>query len=211
MAWPELHGAAVAGIVDRVAQRYRRDPTCLVQILREVQEACDWIPPEAIDRLQVVLGVPRTKIEGVAGFYSFFYTRPRGRYRILFSDNITDRMGGNMALMERLCAALWIEPGKVSEDGLVSVDKTSCTGMCDQGPAMLVNNLAITRLTEARIDAIADLVRDGAPLADWPAEFFAVTDNVQRADLLLGPNPAPGAALRAMVARAPGRLSLIHI
>jgi [NiFe] hydrogenase diaphorase moiety large subunit len=205
MAWPELHGAAVAGIVDRVAQRYRRDPSCMVQILREVQEACDWIPPEAIDRMQTVLGVPRTKIEGVAGFYSFFYTRPRGRYRILFSDNITDRMGGNIALMERLCAALWIEPGKVSEDGLVSVDKTSCTGMCDQGPAMLVNNLAITCLSEARIDAIADLVRSAVPLAQWPAEFFRVQDNVQRADSLLGSTLAPGEALQAMLARGPDR------
>ena len=64
----ELHAEAVAGIVDRVVSRYRRDPTCMVQILREVQEACDWIPPEAIDRMQATLGVPRTKIEGVAGF-----------------------------------------------------------------------------------------------------------------------------------------------
>ncbi|MGB8147540.1 MAG: NAD(P)H-dependent oxidoreductase subunit E, partial [Azonexus sp.] len=86
MAENELHAEAVAGIVDRVIIRYRRDPTCMVQILREVQEACDWIPPEAIDRLQSVLGVPRTKIEGVAGFYSFLYTRPRGKYRVLFSD-----------------------------------------------------------------------------------------------------------------------------
>ena len=205
MAVTELHGEAVAGIVDRVAQHYGRDPTYLVQILREVQEACDWIPPEAVDRLETVLRVPRTKIEGVAGFYYFFYTRPRGRYRILFSDNTTDRMLGNIPLMERLCQALWIEPGKVSEDGLVSVDKTSCTGMCDQGPALLVNNLAITRLSEARVDAIADLVRNAVPLADWPAEFFAVADNVRRADLLLGSSLAPGEALKAMVARATGR------
>ncbi|MGB8545332.1 MAG: NAD(P)H-dependent oxidoreductase subunit E, partial [Azonexus sp.] len=159
MAENELHAEAVAGIVDRVIIRYRRDPTCMVQILREVQEACDWIPPEAIDRLQSVLGVPRTKIEGVAGFYSFLYTRPRGKYRVLFSDNITDRMLGNKALMDRLCNSLWVERGKVSEDGLVSVGKTSCTGMCDQGPAMLVNNYAVAGLTAARIDEIAELIR----------------------------------------------------
>ncbi len=203
MAGKEMHSEAVAGIVDRVVGRYRRDPTCIVQILREVQEACDWIPPEAVDRMQVLLGVPRTKIEGVAGFYSFFYTQPRGRYRILFSDNITDRMQGNMALMERLCASLWIEPGKVSEDGLVSVDKTSCTGMCDQGPALLVNNLAMPRLDEARIDHIAELVREEVPLADWPAEYFRVDDNLRRADILLASTLAPGDALRAAHARAP--------
>ncbi len=123
----------------RVA-RYGRDPHYLLQILREVQEACDWISPEAIDRMQEAMRVPRTKIEGVAGFYSFLYTQPRGRYRVLFSDNITDRMLGNMELIDYMCGQLWVERGKISEDGLVSVDTTSCTGMCDQGPAMLVNN-----------------------------------------------------------------------
>jgi [NiFe] hydrogenase diaphorase moiety large subunit len=172
VALNDMHAEGVAGIVDRVVAHYRRDSNNMLQILREVQEACDWIPPEAIDRLQAVLGVPRTKIEGVAGFYSFLYTQPRGKYRILFSDNVTDNMQGNRALMERLCSSLWVEPGKVSEDGLLSIDKTSCTGMCDQGPAMLVNNRAITRLTAARIDEIAELVRNKVPLAEWPADFF---------------------------------------
>jgi [NiFe] hydrogenase diaphorase moiety large subunit len=194
---------AVVEIVDRVVERYRRDPTCMVQILREVQEACDWITPEAIDRLQVVLGVPRTKIEGVAGFYSFLYTEPRGKYRVLFSDNITDRMLGNKALMDRLCNNLWVERGMVSEDGLVSVGKTACTGMCDQGPALLVNNYAISGLTETRIDEIAELIRNKVPLGDWPAEYFRVEDNIRRADILLGSDLKPGEALLAARARAP--------
>jgi len=198
-----MHSGAVAGIVDRVVTRYRRDPSCMVQILREVQEACDWISPEAIDRLQTTLGVPRTKIEGVAGFYSFFYTRPRGKYRVLFSDNITDRMLGNKEMMDRLCNSLWVERGKVSEDGLVSVGKTACTGMCDQGPALLVNNYAVAGLTAARIDEIAELVRNRVPLAEWPPGFFKVEDNIRRADILLGSDLKPGDALRAARERAP--------
>ncbi len=203
MALNEMHAEAVAGVVDRVVARYRRDPSCMVQILREVQEACDWISPEAIDRLQATLGVPRTKIEGVAGFYSFFYLQPRGKYRVLFSDNITDRMLGNQALIERLCNSLWVEPGKVSEDGLVSVDTTSCTGLCDQGPALLVNNRAIGRLTAERIDQIAELIRGKVPVAEWPAEFFAIDDNIRRPDILLASELQPGDALRAARARAP--------
>ncbi|MCG2578393.1 NAD(P)H-dependent oxidoreductase subunit E [Dechloromonas sp. XY25] len=198
-----MHAEAVAGVVDRVVARYRRDPANMVQILREIQEVCDWISPEAIDRLQTTLGVPRTKIEGVAGFYSFFYTAPRGKYRVLFSDNITDRMLGNRALMERLCNSLWVERGKVSEDGLVSVGKTACTGMCDQGPALLVNNLAIAGLTAERIDRIAELICDKVPLGDWPAEFFKVQDNIRRVDILLSADFQPGAALLAARARAP--------
>jgi len=198
-----MHAEAVAGVVDRVVARYRRDASNMVQILREIQEACDWISPEAIDRLQATLGVPRTKIEGVAGFYSFFYTAPRGKYRVLFSDNITDRMQGNRALMERLCNSLWVERGKVSEDGLVSIGKTACTGMCDQGPALLVNNHAIAGLTAERIDRIAELIRGKVPLGDWPAEFFKVEDNIRRADILLTADFKPGEALLAGRARAP--------
>ena len=203
MAINELHAEAVAGVVDRVVARYKRDATCMVQILREIQEACDWISPEAIDRLQSTLGVPRTKIEGVAGFYSFFYLQPRGKYRVLFSDNVTDRMGGNRDLRDRLCNALWVEPGKVSEDGLVSVAMTSCTGLCDQGPGLLVNNYAIGQLTEERIDRIAELIRERVPMTQWPAEFFKIEDNIRRADILLSSDLTPGDALRAARARAP--------
>ena len=194
---------ALIAVVERIVERNGRDPTRMVQILREVQEALDWLSPQAIDALQVALKVPRTKIEGVAGFYAFFYLQPRGRYRLLFSDNITDRMLGNEALLERLCRNLWIEPGKVSEDGLVSVDRTSCTGLCDQGPALLVNNRAIGRLTAERIDQIAELVRSKVPLAEWPDELFAIEDNIRRADVLLGNDMQPGDALRAARALAP--------
>ena len=203
VALNEMGAEALADIVDQIATRYQRDPVNLLQILREIQEACDWLPPAAIDQLQTLLNVPRTKIEGVAGFYSFFYTKPRGRYRILFSDNITDRMLGNQPLIKQLCEDLWIEPGKTSEDGLVSVDSTSCTGMCDQGPALLVNNRAIPQLTATRIAEIAELVRNKTPLNDWPADYFVVDNNIRKADILLASEMKPGDGLRAARGRTP--------
>ncbi len=197
----------VGAVVREVVARHGGDAHELVQILREVQEQCDWISPEAIDCLADELRVPRTKIEAVAGFYSFFYLVPRGAYRVLFSDNITDRLAGSAGLKSRMCRNLWVEPGKVSEDGAVSVDLTSCTGMCDQGPAMLVNNRAITRLDDARVDAICDLIRNRVPLDDWPAEYFRVENNICRADMLLGAPVPSGSAIKAMETRgAPGLL-----
>ena len=193
----------IARTVQTVLERYRHDPTYLVQILREVQQTEDWISPEAVDLLERDLKIPRTKIEAVAGFYSFFHTRPMGRYRVRFSDNITDRMLGNMPLLERLCGNLWVEKGKPSEDGLVSVDTTSCTGMCDQAPALLVNNWTVTNLTEERVDAIAELIRNETPIQEWPAGFFKVEDNIRRRDILLDTAFEPGDALRAAHARAP--------
>ncbi len=183
--------------------RHRHDPLELLQMLRDVEEACGWIPPEAIDCIEARLALPRAKILGVASFYSFLHLKRAGRYRILFSDNITDRMLGSAGLMDRMCRGLWVERGKVSEDGLVSVDTTSCTGLCDQGPAILVNGLAITRLDERRVDDICELVRDEVPPGEWPADFFRVEDNIHRRDALLGTPWLPGRALEAALARSP--------
>jgi len=187
--------------VRRSVARWNHDAHNLLQVLREVQEDCGHVPPRALAMIARVLRLSYARVSGVASFYSFLATEPCGEYRILFSDNVTDRMQGSAALMDALCHRLWAEPGKVSEDGLVSVATTSCTGMCDQGPALLVNGRAIASLTAERVRRIGDLVLARTPLADWPAEFFQVQDNVRRADLLLGSEFVAGDAIRAALQR----------
>ncbi len=192
---------ALQTLLDTLLDRHGRDATRLLQILREVQEQHGWIPPEAVTVLGRALDLPRSRVEGVAGFYSFLHLAPAGRYRVLFSNNITDRMLDNQDLLEYLCTKLWVERGHLSEDGLVSIDFTSCTGLCDQGPGLLVNGRAIPRIDRTRLDRIADLILEQRPLEDWPAELFAIEDNIRRADILLGHHLKPGDALRAATAR----------
>jgi [NiFe] hydrogenase diaphorase moiety large subunit len=162
-------------IVSAIVEKYRNNPTYVLQILREAQEALDWISPETVETVASGLKIPRTRVQSVLQFYSFLYDKPRGRYRLLFADNITDRMAGNIALFEHMLSRLKLKRGVVSSDGLVSVDLTSDTGMCDQGPALLANNRAIPRLTMRRIDEICDLVKARAPLDEWPADCSAST------------------------------------
>ncbi len=190
------------GTLQAVLSRHGNDGTRLMQILRETQEALGWLSPATLTAIAQAIDWPRAKVEGTAAFYSFFHTRPRGKYCVLWSDNITDRMLGNRDLMQAMCEKLWLEPGRLSEDGLVSVNTTSCTGMCDQGPALLVNYRAITRMDMARVEQMVELIRTEVPLDQWPAEWFRVEDNVRRADILLSGNFVPGSALRAAVARA---------
>jgi len=187
--------------VRRILSRWGHDPTGLVQVLREVQEQFGYLPRPALALIARLLRIPYSRATGVASFYSFLVAEPHGAYRVLFSDNITDRMAGNERLMEAMCHRLWVEPGKVSEDGLVSVGRTSCTGLCDQGPAMLVNGRAIAALTSERIERICELILARTPLDEWPAEFFVVHDNVRRADILLGHALKPGDAIRAALQR----------
>ncbi|MEK7843019.1 MAG: NAD(P)H-dependent oxidoreductase subunit E [Pseudomonadota bacterium] len=184
-----------------VFERHGREAHWLLQILREAQEIFHFIPSAAITCIAAHLGVPRTRVEGVAGFYSFLSLKPVGEYRVLFSDNVTDQMQGNPELMRYFCHKLWLEPGKVSEDNLLSVDSTSCTGMCDQGPAALVNGWPLTNLDHERLDLIAELIRNRKPVCDWPSLLFEVKDNIRRSGILLGEPFESGTAIRATLAR----------
>ncbi|MFN3985429.1 MAG: NAD(P)H-dependent oxidoreductase subunit E [Rhodocyclaceae bacterium] len=206
-----VDGADIGSAVGNAVQAHRHDATRLLQVLIAVQDVLGHLPAAALTAVAEALNLPRARVEGVAGFYSFLYLSPPGRYRILFSDNITDRMLGAPALMDSLCSKLWVEPGKVSEDGLVGISTTSCTGMCDQGPALLVNGLPVTRLDHRRVNEIAERVRRGEPLASWPAAYFAVEDNIRRRDALLGERIVPGdALLRALSLGAAGWLDEVR-
>jgi [NiFe] hydrogenase diaphorase moiety large subunit len=112
-------------------------------------------------------------------------------------------MLGSRELLHALCDRLGVRVGETRADGVVTVGTTSCTGMCDQGPAALVNGYTLTRLDKLRVDRIAELVESRTPLEQWPREFFEVASNIRRADILLGRHFADGAALRAVLKRGP--------
>ncbi len=190
-----------AASAEDVVARHGDDATRLLQMLRELQEGHGWLPPLVITELARRLGISRARVEGVAAFYSFLHLQPVGRYRVLFSDNITDRMQGSEALLEYLCSKLWVEKGKVSEDGLLSIDTTSCTGLCDQGPGLLVNGWAIPWISRERLDEIAELILKRRPVAEWPQHLFHIEDNIRRRDVLLDHDLAPGEAIRVSLAR----------
>lgn len=194
---------ALIQTVHDIVQRHGSLPTRLLQILRDVQDCLTWLSPEALERVAQELDISPVKVHSVAEFYSFLYTAPRGSYDILFSDNITDRMLGNRELLHYLCDRLGVGIGETRADGVVTVGTTSCTGMCDQGPAALVNGYALTRLDQPRLDRIVERVNGQIPLTQWPREFFEVVSNIRRADILLGRHFADGAALRAVLKRGP--------
>jgi [NiFe] hydrogenase diaphorase moiety large subunit len=187
----------------QIVAHHGSDATRLVQILHDVVASEGYVSPPAITEIASALAIPRAQVEGVVGFYSFFASESRGRFRVLFSDNVTDEMSGSRELRERMLDAFRVRLGEVSRDGLVSIDTTSCTGLCDQGPALLVNGRAIPRLTSARVGAIDSLIRGAVPVERWPANLFTIHSHIERRDLLLATPLEPGEAIDAALARGP--------
>jgi [NiFe] hydrogenase diaphorase moiety large subunit len=184
-----------------IAENNHYQPTHLLRILRQIQARYHYIPEAAIEQLSEILSVPRTQIISVVEFYSFFHLTPRGQYELLISDSITDHMLGKKSLFDYLANKLGVAAGEVREDGVVSLDNTSCTGMCDQGPAGLVNGYALTRLDRPAIDKIVELINQQKPLDEWPSELFQVDDNIYKSGLLLDQQIEQGAALSSAFKR----------
>jgi [NiFe] hydrogenase diaphorase moiety large subunit len=174
------------------------NPSRLLQYLVSIQHAFGGVPAAAVARLAHHLERKAGDVVSVASFYSLLNLDPSTPYQILFSDNITDHFQGSAALMERLRSQLG------PQDATLRL--TSCTGLCDQGPALLVNGLAINHLDEARIDQLARLIGERVELEQWPADFFKIEDNIQRRDSQLGSTLEPGAALRRFAGQDPEAL-----
>jgi [NiFe] hydrogenase diaphorase moiety large subunit len=192
---------SIEAFVTAISSRTSNRPERLLQYLYEIQYQYSSIPQEAISLLGKKLSLTESHIRGVISFYSFLHETPRGKFDLLLSDSISDHMLGSRELLDQLCTRLGVAPGTPRSDGRVSINTTSCTGMCDQGPALLVNGWTVTRLDANRINRITALIESDTAIEQWPEEFFQVTDNIQRREILLNDNADDGDALRALIER----------
>ena len=187
----------MTAFIQHLIEQNRYQSTHLLAILRAVQAQYFYIPHEAIEQIAQQLDIPRTQIIGVIEFYSFLHLSPRGQYDLLISDSITDHLLGKHEITAYLEQQLHVKLGEVRADGVVSLANTSCTGLCDQGPAGLVNGYALPHLDTTKVDQITALINLQIPLDAWPQDLFYVKDNLIKAGLLLSAPIALGEALQA--------------
>ncbi|UJP06174.1 MAG: NAD(P)H-dependent oxidoreductase subunit E [Nitrosomonas sp.] len=177
----------------------------LLHRLQAIQRQFRHIPPQAMQQAATDYQLPLSQVAAVVAFYSFFSTQPRGRFDILFSNCTScGYLVEGENLLQILCRQLQTVPGKTRADDLVSIDETSCIGMCDHGASMLVNGIPITGLNLEKLARIAQRVTDAIPVQHWPVEWFAIVDTVHRRDLLLAKHPVPGSALRQAFSQGAG-------
>jgi [NiFe] hydrogenase diaphorase moiety large subunit len=190
-------------VVRPIVEKYAKDPNALLQILIEVQEILHCVPKDVQDYISKELfGKSRVRVPAVISFYSFLSEQYLGEYVVHFADNIIEQMLGNRELAARLCSKLGVKIGKVRNDGRVSVHFTSCIGMSDQAPAILVNGRTIPKLTPEKVDVIAQSITAQMPVERWPESLFVVEDNIRRSDVLFRRKIEPGSAIKACLDRA---------
>ena len=179
-------------------------------MLRNIQLQDNWISPDSLSELSEGLGVSRARLSALVDFYSFLHASPRGDYDLYLSNSITDQMLGNLETAEILARELGLSAEGRSEDGRVTLSMTSCTGLCERGPAMLANGLAIQGVDAKRAVEIAGRIKAGVPVAQWPAEWKRIDDVLAKIGPLLGTRLRRGAAVERAMRLGP-RLTLAEL
>ncbi len=125
--------------IDRIVQRWNRDPEYATEMLQDVQEIYRYIPEQALGRLALLIGVPRGRLFHLATFFSGFSLKPRGERNIQVCMGAACFLKGAPRLMSALERELGIEEGETTEDGRFSLERVRCLGCCGLAPAVAVN------------------------------------------------------------------------
>ncbi len=126
----------------------------LLILLEEAQNKLGYLPKEFMTELAKSLDMSVSDVYGVATFYSFLATKPRGRNVIRVCRSLPCFLKNSQTIIESIEREIGIKPGETTPDGKFSFELTNCIGACDKAPAMMSNNDVYGDLTPRKISQI---------------------------------------------------------
>jgi NADH-quinone oxidoreductase subunit E len=130
-----------------------------VEALKIVQRSRRWVSDESLADISALTGLPVAELENVATFYNLIFREPVGKHVIHICDSVSCWVMGYENLRDHLCEQLGVCPGETSEDGLFTLVPIQCLGICENAPAMMVDEELYVNLDVAKIDEILDSYR----------------------------------------------------
>ena len=144
----------------------------LLPVLQHIQREYRHIPAEAMQEVADAFNIHPAEVYGVVSFYSFLSTKRKGKFIVRLCKTISCDLAGKNGIATQLENDLGVKFGQTTSDGKFTLEYTHCLGMCDQGPAMLVNDEVYSKVTlESVTDIIESYIRkSGAHVTQGGAE-----------------------------------------
>jgi NADH-quinone oxidoreductase subunit F len=112
------------------------------------------------EEISRALGVPLAELYGVLEFYDLFSSEPVGKQVIRVCTDPACALSGGESVLKSLAQQLQIEPGQTSADGLYTLHRAPCLGLCASAPAALVEQAGGRSNTYGLLDpAAADILQ----------------------------------------------------
>jgi len=128
----------------------------LIVVLHKAQDIIGYLPNEAQNHIAHRLNIPSSKVYGVVTFYSFFNTKPKGKYKINVCLGTACFVRGASDIIAEFEKLLEIKNGETTKDMMFSLDSLRCVGACGLAPVVIVNGKVYGRVTTADVNAIVE-------------------------------------------------------
>jgi len=133
---------------------YRDRKWPLITLLQDIQEACGYIPPQAINLIARGTGLFPTQVQGVITFYEQFHTTPRGRNIVRVCRGTACHVRGGRTILKIVKQDLDVEEGETTPDLRYTLETVPCLGTCFLAPAMMINKDYFGKLSPPKLRTI---------------------------------------------------------
>jgi NADH:ubiquinone oxidoreductase subunit E len=148
--------------VEALCEKLGPGRSSLIPILADVKSRFHEIDGDSMQTIADVLDIHPVEVYSVASFYAFLHGAPEGQFVIRLCGTLSCDFAGKAAIADALKQELGIDFDQTTDDGLFTLEWASCVGMCDQGPALLVNDEVHTRVTPETAKEIVAACRSAA-------------------------------------------------
>ncbi len=146
--------------VNRILEKNGYQESRLIPILQEVQDVYKYLSKEMISYVATSIGVPPSRVYGVATFYAHFSMQPKGKYIIRLCDGTACHVKKSHGILNALYAHLDLSADKrTTDDLLFTIETVSCLGACGLAPVMVVGDEVHGQVTPEQAVAIVDQLR----------------------------------------------------
>ncbi len=131
----------------------------LISLLQEIQEREGFLSREQMIEVGETLGLPISKVYGVATFYNQFRFFAPGKYHIQLCRGTACHVKGSLSVLETLQRAIKIEPNQTTPDGLFSLEVVACIGACGLAPVISINGEFHAGMNPEKIEKLIATLR----------------------------------------------------
>ena len=144
----------------RIAAAFAKYPdkrSAVMPMLFLAQEAYGYLSPESLREVAALCDMDPTQVQSIAGYYTMFRERPKGRYWLHVCTDLPCALQGADAFYRELQEYLGIaEEGGTSDDGLFTLEHVMCLAACDKAPMLQCNFRYMEALDMAKVKAFVE-------------------------------------------------------
>lgn len=148
--------SAVAAACRAAVERHLGREGALLPVLQDLQTALGFISDEAVAAVAEGLNLSRAEVHGVLTFYHDFRRVPAARHLVKLCQAEACQARGGRAVTQAAETLLGVALGGASADGAVALEPIYCLGLCASGPAALVGDRPVARLTPESVGRLAE-------------------------------------------------------